>query len=392
MRPYLLSAALAAGALAAPALVAQQAPTNDAPNPYRTVEGWAKLPEGRTWGSLSAVDVDRDGVHIWVAERCGQNDCVGRDTDPVMKFDRDGNLVKSFGKGLIRSPHGIHVDRDGNIWVTDCACTGAGGGGGRGRGARGAGAEAPPPPPPMTDGHQIFKFSPDGQVLMKLGKPAGDTTQAGDGLWQPNDILVAPNGDIYVAEGHSDAQKTAPARIRKYDRTGKLIATWGTVVDSTTKDQPHSFAQPHALAMDSRGRLFVGDRSYNRIKVFDQTGKLLETWYQFARPSGIWIDQNDVIYVADSESGSVNPPMWAWKRGIRIGNARTGAVTAFIPDPQGTCAARLPAAAPASVAAPAGAPCATSTSAAEGVAVDRAGNIYGAEVGPRALKRYVRQP
>lgn len=380
-----LAALLAAGAIGAAALPAQQAPVNDAPNPYRTVEGWAKLPEGRTWGSLSAVDVDRDGVHIWVAERCGQNDCVNRDFDPIMKFDRNGNMVTSFGKGMIRSPHGIHVDRDGNIWVTDCSCTGAGGGG-RGR----AGQPAPPPP---TDGHQVHKFSPDGRHLMSLGKQAGDTTLAGNGFWQPNDVLVAPNGDIYVAEGHSDAQKTAPARIRKFDRTGKLIATWGTVVDSTTKDQPHSFAQPHALAMDSQGRLFVGDRSYNRIKIFDQTGRLLDTWYQFARPSGLWIDQNDMIYVADSESGSVNPPMWRWKRGIRIGNARTGAVTAFIPDPQPTCAARIvPAGAPPEAGAPEGTPCTSNTSAAEGVAVDRAGNIYGAEVGPRALKRYVRNP
>src|SRR5215216_5181833 len=94
-------------------------PTNDLPNPYRTVEGWAKLPEGRTWGSTSAVEIDMDGVSIWVAERCQANSCLHSDLDPIMKFDSTGKLVRSFGAGMLIFPHGIHVDRDGNIWVTD---------------------------------------------------------------------------------------------------------------------------------------------------------------------------------------------------------------------------------------------------------------------------------
>lgn len=244
----------------------------------------------------------------------------------------------------------------------------------------------------MTNGHQIFKFSPEGKLLMTLGKPAGGRDTAY--FFQPNAVITALNGDIYVAEGHSDAQKTATARILKFDKTGKLLATWGTVVDSTTKDQPHSFAQPHALAFDSKGRLFVGDRSYNRIKIFDQTGKLLDTWYQFSRPSGVFIDAADNIYVADSESGSISPPHWAWLKGIRVGKISDGKVTAFIPDPAITCTTRLanvqppPPASASSTAAN----CAGGTSAAEGVAVDKAGNIYGAEVGPRALKKYIKNP
>ncbi len=244
----------------------------------------------------------------------------------------------------------------------------------------------------MTNGHQIFKFSPEGKLLMTLGKPAGGRDTAY--FFQPNAVITALNGDIYVAEGHSDAQKTATARILKFDKTGTLLATWGTVVDSTTKDQPHSFAQPHALAFDSKGRLFVGDRSYNRIKIFDQTGKLLDTWYQFSRPSGVFIDAADNIYVGDSESGSINPPHWAWLKGIRIGKISDGKVTAFIPDPAITCAARLanvqppPPASASSTAAN----CAGGTSSAEGVAVDKAGNIYGAEVGQRALKKYIKNP
>jgi sugar lactone lactonase YvrE len=330
-------------------------PVNDLPNPYRTVEGWAKLPEGRTWGSTSAVEIDKDGTSIWVAERCGANSCAGSSLPSVLKFDASGRLVKAFGEGLMLSPHGIYVDREGNVWVTDCACTG-----GRPRGAAASTpvAAAPEPAGPAK-GHQVFKFSPDGKLLMTLGT-AGGATGAGF-FTQPNDVLVAPNGDIFVAEGHSSSPGSV-ARVLKFRKDGTLIKTWGSF--GTGPDQ---FDQPHALAMDSRGRLFVGDRGNNRIQIFDQDGKLLDSWTQFSRASGIYIDAGDTIYVADSESGSVNPAHGAWKRGIRIGSVKDGKVTAFIPDP----AVNPP-----------------STSAAEGVAVDAKGNIYGAEVGPRALKRY----
>src|SRR5262245_51886612 len=147
---------------------AQIKPTNDAPNPYKTIEGWAKMPEGRQWGSTSAVEIAKDGTTIWVAERCGANSCAGSPLAPVLHFDANGNLIKAFGEGMIIAPHGIFVDRDGNVWVTDCSCTG---GGGRGRGAgvadsaaRAAAAQGPP------KGHQVYKFSPDGQLLLTLGK------------------------------------------------------------------------------------------------------------------------------------------------------------------------------------------------------------------------------
>src|SRR5205085_1022555 len=113
-------------------------PTNDAPNPYQAITGWAKMPEGRAWGSTSAVAIDTDGVSVWVAERCGTNSCAGSNLDPVLKFDSTGKLVAHFGAGLMMAPHGIFVDRDDNVWVIDCACTG----GGRGRGA--------PPPADST--------------------------------------------------------------------------------------------------------------------------------------------------------------------------------------------------------------------------------------------------
>lgn len=372
--PAALACLFAAGVAAAQANSPTMPPVNTAPNPYRTIEGWAKMPEGRTWGSTSAVAIDRDGQSIWVAERCGANSCATSTLDPVLKFDPSGTLVKSFGAGLVGAPHGIFVDHENNVWVIDCSCLG---GGGRGRGGAAPEANAQPDGPPK--GHQIYKFSPDGKLLMTLGKPGGG--RDAEYFTQPNAVLVAPSGDIFVVEGHAsrpDPQGVPPtARVYKFSKDGKLIKAWGQWGKG-----PDDFDQPHALAMDSRGRLFVGDRGNNRIKLFDQNGKLLDTWYQFSRPSGIFIDAQDNIYVADSESQSVDRTRTEWLRGMRIGSATDGKVSYFIPDPLKTCAQGTQ---PTTEA-----PCSLSTSAAEGVAVDSKGVIYGAEVGPRALKRYVR--
>jgi sugar lactone lactonase YvrE len=207
-------------------------------------------------------------------------------------------------------------------------------------------------------GHQVFKFSPQGKLLMTLGKAGGAPEP--DYFYQPNDVLVAPNGEIFVSEGHGGAN----ARVLKFTKDGKFIKSFGKKGSG-----PGEMEQPHALAMDSRGRLFVGDRSNNRIQIYDQDGKLLDTWSQFSRPSGIYIDANDVIYVADSESESVARNHDGWKRGIRVGSAKDGKIIAFIPDPVEK---------------------ATGTSAAEGVAVDRQGNVWGAEVGPKGVKKYVK--
>ncbi len=361
------------------------APTNDAPNPYKTIEGWAKLPDGRMWGSTSSVEVDRDGKSIWAAERCGANSCLDRATgeikniDTIFKFDQNGVVVKSFGAGMLVFPHGIYVDKDDNVWVTDGQDNGTvaarGGGAGRGRaGAAGGTAEAPPrapmptgpigPPADATKGNQVFKFSKDGKVLMTLGKPGG--AAAPDYFYAPNDVVVAPNGDIFVSEGHGRGNN----RVFKFTKDGKFIKEWGKLGTG-----PGEFDQPHALAFDSKGRLFVGDRNNNRIQIFDQDGKFIAEMRQFSRPSGIFIDKNDMLYVADSESGSVSRNHDGWKRGIRIGSLKNTKpedvkVIAFIPDPNEK---------------------ATGTSAAEGVVADAAGNVYGAEVGPKDLKKYVKQ-
>jgi sugar lactone lactonase YvrE len=367
-------------ALAVVSAQEQVQPTNDAPNPYDTVEGWARMPPGREWGSTSAVDIAPDGVSVWVAERCADNRCYDTQTgelsplDVVFLFDEDGNLVRSFGQGRFASPHGIHVDREGNVWVTDWQTNVLGAGRGRGRGAE---AGPPPPPPATIVGYQVQKFSPTGELLMAMGRPGGDRPAEGDddpeSFYQPNDVITNDAGEIFVAEGHSSGQ-TAHAKISKFDRNGRFITSWGSFGTA-----PGQFDQPHGLAFDSQGRLFVADRGNNRIQIFDQDGTLLECcWTQYSRLSGIWIDENDMLYGADSESGSVAPERADWTRGIRIGSVRdgiTGRIRAFIPDPF------VP---------PAG-ESARGTLAAEGVAVDRNGVIYGAEVGPRALKRYVRR-
>jgi len=353
---------------AAPAQ-ATMAPVNDLPNPYETIEGWAKLPAGRPWGSTSSVAIDKDGKSLWAAERCGANSCwnaqAGKtsDVDVIMKFDgATGTMVKSFGAGMFIFPHGMYVDRDGNIWLTD-------GQDNLPRRPRGAAADAAmPSPPAKIIGHQVIKFSPDGKVLLTLGKAGG--AREPEFFYQPNAVYVAPDGNIFVSEGHSSTPGST-ARILKFSKDGTLIKSFGKLGTG-----PDEFDQPHALAMDSRGRLFVGDRNNNRVQIYDQDFKLLDSWPQFSRPSGVFIDANDVLYVADSESESISRGSNGmhghdgWKRGIRIGSAKDGTVKYFIPDPVGET---------------------NNTSSAEGITVDAQGVIYGAEVGQRDIKRYVRK-
>ncbi len=319
------------------------------PNPNPTViKNWGALPEGRIWGNTAGVDIGPDG-NIWAYDRCGSNSCDGSNLPSVFKFDRStGKLLTSFGGGMIVFPHGIHVDREGNVWITDGTANKAG-----------------------TKGHQVFKFSPEGKVLMTLGK-AGVAGNGPDTFNEPTDVITAPNGDIFVSDGHSGQNDKRPpnanGRIVKFTKDGKYIKEWGKIGST-----PGEFRTPHSLAFDARGRLFVADRGNHRLQIFDQDGKLLDTWLQFGRVSGVVI-VGDRLYAIDSESNATRHP--GWKTGIRIGSTKEDKVVAFIPphpnnEPYGA--------------------------AGEGVAVDREGDVYAAE-GPNSraaagggLTKYVKQ-
>ena len=302
-------------------------------NPYRLVPDWAQLPAGRTFGSVIGAGVDPAG-NIWAFDRCGSQSCADSDLAPILQFDASGRLLQSFGAGLFVFPHGFHVDREGNIWTTD----------GMGEGGK---------------GYQVIQFSPDGRVLLRLGT-AGVSGDARDTFIYPADVVTGPNGDIFVADGHGE---DTGGRIMKFSRDGTLLKIWGSKGTG-----PGEFGGLHAIAMDSRGRVFVGDRTNSRIQIFDSEGNFLEEWRQFGRPSGIFIDANDIMYVADSQSDAERNP--SFQKGIRIGSVRDGFVRAFVPIPDLGEA---------------------STISVEGIAADAAGNLYGAEANSNNLRRYVKQ-
>jgi sugar lactone lactonase YvrE len=337
-------------------------PTNDLPDPSRAIAPWGKLPEGHAWGALNAVAVDADGVSLWVADRCGANPdvppgesaflydtCAGSSWAPVHKVDPEGNLITNFGAGLFVFPHKIAQDRDGNIWVVDM----------RSMNPR----EKAKSPNAKPAGHAVLKFSPEGKELAVIGTPgvAGDPPLA---LTEPCSIAFASNGDIYISEGHSGQNpKALPgtvARISVFTADGGYIRSFGKLGSG-----PAEFRTPHDIAIDGDDRLWVADRGNHRIQILDLDGNYLAEWKQFGRPSGIAL-RGGLVYVADSESNGVAPNP-GWKRGIRIGEQSTGKLLYRIPDPLEL----------------------KGTSAAEGVAVDAKGNVYGGEVGPRQLVKHV---
>src|SRR4030095_225658 len=239
-----------AGAYAAQVSTPHMEPTNKLPNTYKSVFNWARLPKGRNWGSTAGVDIAPDGKTVWAIDRCGTNTCVGSDLNPILKFDTNGNLLLSFGKGMFAFPHGIHVDAEENVWVTDAVL-----GDGRGQGARA--------------GQAVQKFDKTGKLLMTLGTP-GMSGNDEKHFNAPSDVVVAPNGDVFVADGHGTGTNE---RIVKFDKTGKFIKQWGHPGSG-----PGAFSSLHALEFDSRGRLFVANRDNNRIDIFDQDGNLLDIW------------------------------------------------------------------------------------------------------------------
>ena len=327
------------------------------PNPTATVmANWGDLPEGRTWGSTAGVDIDPHDGHVWAYERCGAGsfgggvriNCDSNPVDPIFKFDRHtGEVLANFGGGVMVTPHGIHVDADGNVWVTDFVGNQEG-----------------------TKGHQVHKFSPTGELLMSLGT-AGRPGTGPNQFNQPNDVVTGPDGSIYVADGHSGQGMTtaraieagreagATGRILKFAPDGTFIKEWGRI--GTLHGE---FRTPHALAFDSSGRLFVADRGNHRIEIFDQDGNYLDSLYSHGRISGIFITADDMLYSIDSESSPTSHPNWV--NGVRIGPVDEDRVTGYIPPFEADTRPYQGAAG-------------------EGVAVDADGNVFAAE-GPNSLR------
>jgi sugar lactone lactonase YvrE len=273
---------------------------------YKLVDGWGQLRTGDTWGEVTGVAVAPKDVIV----------VVRRSDPPILEFDATGKLLKAWGDKMFVWAHGFRVDRQGFLWVTD------------GRAADGR-------------GQQVFKIAPDGRVVMTLGTKgvAGETPETFSG---PADVAFAANGDIYVADGHVNA------RVVKFTKDGAFIKAWGRKGSG-----PGEFNVPHAIATDSRGRVFVADRGNARVQVFDPDGAFLEQWAQFGRPSGLLITPDDTIYVANAQDSA---------RGIVYGSAKTGAV-------QGTISGTLP----------------------ESVAIDAAGGIYAGETTTgHVLRKFVR--
>jgi streptogramin lyase len=323
-------------------------PTDDLPRLYHTIRDWAQLPATAkthlpNWpAAVTAVEPAPDGT-VYVIYRCLENSCAGRNEDPILKYDRSGKLIKSWGGGMFVFPHGSTLDSEGNLWVTD-----AGGANGK--------------------GHQVIKFSPDGKLLMSLGT-RGVAGAGHDTFDQPTDVAVARNGDIFVADGHRNATTGAPGnnRIVRFTKDGRYITEWGKKGTG-----PGELREPHSIALDSRGNVFVADRINNRIHIFDSNGGYLASWAQFGRPSAVYI-HGDKIYVTDSETGPDTGAgeVKGWKKGIRVGNARDGKVTEFIEDLE---------------------PLRAEHSGAEGLGVDSDGNVYGAVVRRRMLEKHVLNP
>ena len=300
-------------------------------------------------GAVGKVVIDPDGQHIWAVVRCERledpsrfgDECRDSKTDPIVQFGADGKVTKTFGGGVFIWPHGLDVDREGNVWVTEAVATNR-------------------IPKGDKRGHIVVKFSPAGKVLLTLGTP-GVEGSGPDHFTSPSDVAVAANGDIFVADGHGE---TGNNRIVQFSKDGKFIKAWGKT--GWAPGEFHACTPSPSIAgaaCSSATAATTGSRSSIR------TASRSRPWTQFGTPSGIAFDDKDQIYVADSESDDVKNP--GWEEGIRIGDAKTGWVNAFILFPWGD-------------------PRKTAGNGAEFVAVDRDGNIYGGEPAPKRLQKYVR--
>ena len=301
-------ALMAAVSLSAPAWA------QDIPAPYGAPEHqWAAPPDSEAgkWGSSAGIERGPHG-EIWAIDRCGANSCDGSDKNPIVLLDpATGKAIRAIGAGLFVFPHGLHVDAH-------------------------------------------------GKVLLRIGT-AGQRGLDETHFQSPSDVITAPNGDVFVTDGHAPIPNTVPAglemRVMKFDHNGKFIAQWGKLGSKAGE-----FNNPHALGLDNKGRLYVADRANSRIQIFTQGGKFITEWKQFGRPSGFYIT-GDRLYAIDADSTEAIHP-GGWKKGIWIGSISKALPDAFVPDDV----------------------------AGEGVVVAPNGNMYGAvNVVPRGITRYVKK-
>ena len=236
---------------------------------YTVVENWAQFPDGITkWGGATGVDIDPRNGNIYVFHR---NEAM-----PIMAFDRNGKFIRAWGQGMFKTTHFLRTDRDGNVWVTD------------------------------RGDHQVFKFSPEGKLLMTLGQKGvvGDN-ESRDAFNGVADLVIARNGDIFIADGES-----TNTRVVKYSKDGKFVKWWGGL-----GTEPGKFDEPHSIAIDDRGRLYIGDRRNKRVQVFDQDGKFLTQWNHLGTPWGVFVKDNrlyvvdgtatNVLFIVDTKDGKV---------------------------------------------------------------------------------------
>lgn len=316
-----VAAAFAAAALGGVMSLHAQTQTAE----MRFVSGWAKMPPGE-W-EIARVAADPKGTRFFAFKRSDP---------PVLEFDPEsGKLLAQWGEGMFAAPHGMYVDRDGFLWVTDA--------GKHGDGKNEEQGLMPPIPSGVKNkrGFQVFKFSPDRRLVMTLGKQGVQGPNGQDTFGAPTDVVVGNNGDVFVSDGHELVETEHP-RIVKFSKDGRFIKQWGKKGTG-----PGEFSVPHAMVIDSRGRLLVADRGNQRIQLFTQDGEFLEQWTTLGGGSGLAIGQNDTLY---STVG----------RKLMIGNAKDGSLYDSVPDVW-----------------------------AEGITADGKGNVWVGEVYRRAIKKFV---
>lgn len=295
------------------------APGNAMDHPYRMLAQW---PVKGTAAAIGLVPDGRGGV--WLQHR----------TEPsILHLDAGGEVVTTFDVGFAFA-HGLCRDADGNFWAVD------------------SGPFGDAPGVTGVRGNQVFKFDPSGKLLLTLGQP-GVSRAGTDTFIQPSGCAATPDGNIVIADGHWPRPKSSPQdgdRLVWYTRDGRFVKAFGHAGTG-----PGEFLGPHGLAFDSRGRLFVADRSNNRIQILDANMNVVDEWRHFGRPSGIWILPDDTLVVADSESNRAIPPAPqaldainpvrnpGWKSGIRVGSAKDGSLKYFIDgtQPEGLAADEL---------------------------------------------------